>query len=221
MSSDWAQSFARVAALRKPGSRLDLDLDNGLRVRLRPIEPTDAPLLVAGFERLSPESRFMRFFTGMSHLTPAHLEYFTQIDYVDHYAVGASDRDRKSDVAGSPEGLGIGVARYIRSTDQPDEAESAVAVIDEYHGRGVGTLLLEALGVVAKTNGIDRFVSPVMTSNAMMLETHLALGGRTRAVPGDDTTVRAVIDLPGPDADFSESSLYAIFRDIAARGDSR
>jgi GNAT superfamily N-acetyltransferase len=40
---------------------------------------------------------------------------------------------------------GLGIARYVRHVSRPDAAEVAVTVIDDWQGRGLGTLLLEAV----------------------------------------------------------------------------
>ena len=54
-------------------------LRDGTRVRLRPIQPDDKHLLVRGFERLSEDSRYRRFFIPMSELSPAQREYLTEL----------------------------------------------------------------------------------------------------------------------------------------------
>jgi len=129
----------------------EVALRDGTRVRLRPILPEDKAVLVEGFRRLSPESRYRRFMAPIQELTDDELRYLTEIDYVDHFAWLALDLEQP----GHP---GIGVGRYVRIPEEPDVAEAAVTVVDDYYqGRGVGTLLLEALGAVALENGIRRF----------------------------------------------------------------
>lgn len=59
---------------------------------------------------LSPQSRYRRFLTPMSRLSPRLLRYLTEVDHHDHEAL----------VAESPEGDPVGVARIIRLTDNPD-----------------------------------------------------------------------------------------------------
>ncbi len=93
---------------------------------------TDAPLLADGFARLSDASRQMRFLTKKKELFPAELRYFTDVDHHDHEALGALDH------AG---GRGVGIARYVRDTEDPQAAEIAVAIVDDWQGRGLGTEL--------------------------------------------------------------------------------
>jgi GNAT superfamily N-acetyltransferase len=137
---------------------LDLTLRDGMRVRLRPVVPEDKERLVQGLERLSPASRYRRFMTAVARIPPRQLAYFTELDYVDHHAIGALALDEP----GEP---GIAVARYVRLPEQPDAAEVAVTVIDQYHACGVGTLLLQALSAVALEHGIATFRAEIMGDN--------------------------------------------------------
>src|SRR5690606_5870105 len=103
-------------------------------------------------------SRYRRFFTAMDRLSDRQLAFFTEVDYHDHFAWVALAVDEP----GQP---GIAVARYIRLADDPEAADIALAVLDEYQGRGLGGLLLEALVEVALANGIRRFVGHVLADN--------------------------------------------------------
>ena len=82
-------------------------LDDGTRVLIRPIRSSDKSLLQDGIQRLSPQSRYLRFLHYLERLTAAELRYLTEIDYRDHFAWVAVAVDQ-------PRPLGIGVARYIR-----------------------------------------------------------------------------------------------------------
>jgi hypothetical protein len=104
-------------------------LRDGARVVVRPVRPDDRELLLAGFERLGPESRYQRFLAPMAELSEANLAYVIDVDHHDHEALGAID---------PATGGGVGVARFIRCVDRPDTAEAAVTVIDDWQGRGVG-----------------------------------------------------------------------------------
>src|SRR5712691_9428433 len=107
-------------------------LRDGSVVHVRPIEPGDKKLLRAAFDRLGAESRYRRFLHPVKQLSERELAYFTEVDHYDHEAV----------LTVGPHGTEpVGVARYIRLAD-PKAAEVAIAVVDDWHGRGVGTLLL-------------------------------------------------------------------------------
>jgi len=141
----------------------DVVLADGATVHIRPIRPSDAEPVRALHERLSSESVYLRFFTVLPHLSPAMLERFVNVDYVDRMALVAELGDEV-----------IGVARYDRlSGGEVDlrgaEAEVAFTVDDVHQGRGLGTILLEHLAAAAKDNGISRFVADTLPQNRRML----------------------------------------------------
>jgi GNAT superfamily N-acetyltransferase len=143
----------------------DAELRDGTRIRLRLIRSDDKDRLRAGFEKLSPESRYLRFFAPKSELTDAELRYLTECDGVDHLAIGAS---RVTD--DGSEGDGLGVARFIRTVDDPTVAEAAIAVLDEVQGQGLGTVLFVRLVAAARERGIARFRCEVLAENVAMME---------------------------------------------------
>ncbi len=133
---------------------------DGIPVVVRPERPDDKALLLDGFRRLSDESRIRRFMAPIKELSEEQLRYLTEIDYVDHFAWAAVLADRPD--------VGIGVGRYIRLEAEPDVAEIAITVVDEYQGRGLGTLLLGMLAGTAQMAGIRRFRAFVLEDNAVM-----------------------------------------------------
>lgn len=137
-------------------------LGDGTRLLFRPIRPDDKERLVRGLAQLSPESRYLRFFSNVDHFTQDQLRYLTEVDFVDHCAWVAT----LADVAGQP---GAGVARWIRLADRPEEAEAAVTVVDEMQGRGIGTALLWLLARSALERGITAFRVAVLGENHAML----------------------------------------------------
>ena len=136
-------------------------LRDGSEIRIRQGQTDDRELLLRGFERLSEESRYRRFLAPMTELSDSMVDYLTDIDHHDHEAIVAID-------PGS--GEGVGVARYVRDSQSPDQAEVAVTVIDDWQGRGVGTLLLELIGSRARDEGINTFTAMVLATNTEMME---------------------------------------------------
>jgi len=63
-------------------------------------------------------------------LTADELDYLTELDGVDHFALGALATDAEG------QAQGVGVARFVRFGDETDSAEPTVAIVDEYQGRG-------------------------------------------------------------------------------------
>jgi RimJ/RimL family protein N-acetyltransferase len=140
--------------------RRTVTLRDGSRVFLRRITHEDKPRIAASFERLGAESRYRRFFSTKSQLSEAELAYLVDVDHHDHEAVVAIDR---------ASGDLIGVARYIRSPDDPELAEIAVTVADQWQGRGFGRALLGRLTHLARRAGIRRFAALVQKDNAASL----------------------------------------------------
>lgn len=174
-------------------------------IQVRPIEPADKAELAAAFGRLSPESRYRRFFSPRSSLGERELRYLTEVDHRDHEALIAVD-------PGS--GQGIGVARYVRLEDRPATAELGVVVRDDRQGEGIGSLLLQRLAVAARANGIERFSALILEDNRPMLNLIEELGD-VEVQEHESGTVRLEVPLP---AEGLGSSLRGMLR-AAARGD--
>jgi GNAT superfamily N-acetyltransferase len=145
-------------------------LGSGERILIRPIRRKDKDLLLDGLHRLSPESQYRRFFSPKPKLSAAQLRYLTEVDHRTHEALVAIDQST---------GDGIGVARFIRSTEHLSDAEAAVAVVDPWQDRGVGTALLDALAARAREEGVERFTVSVLTSNAPVLKLLRQFGDTT------------------------------------------
>ena len=139
---------------------------DGAQVDVRPIEPGDKDAMRDGFARLSPESRYERFLSPLDQLSNSMLRYFTEVDHHDHEALVAFDPEN---------GRALGVARYVREED-PEVAEAAIIVADDWHGRGLGTALLNELAERAREEGIHRFTAMVLARNEDMIDMLFRLG---------------------------------------------
>jgi len=176
-------------------------LRDGASIRIRPIAPDDRAELAAGFARLSPESRFRRFLSPVPRLSEQDLDYLTQIDHYDHEALVAL-------VAETDEG--IAVARYVRTG--PDRAEPAVAVVDDWQGRGVASALLDALAERARECGIRCFEATVLATNSQALALLQGLGETTYTHAGREV----VVTVPVPEPPGAGPRLLALLRATAA-----
>jgi GNAT superfamily N-acetyltransferase len=131
---------------------------DGTLVRLRLVRPEDKPLLLEGWSRLSPESRYRRFLTAKDHLTERELVRLTEMDGNNDLAIGAM-----AEIGGKE--VGIGIARFVRLRDRPNIAEAALVVVDDMQRKGLGTLLLRCLRDAAVERGIDAFACELLASN--------------------------------------------------------
>lgn len=154
---------ARQARLARSSGAMNraVRLRDGSAVVINPVRSADAPLLAEGFERLSAKSRLTRFLSPKKQLSARELRYFTDVDHHDHEALGAISIE---------DGRGVGIARYVRDTDDPQAAEIAVTIVDEWQGRGLGTLLLTQLSKRARQEGISRFNALVADGNEPVLK---------------------------------------------------
>jgi GNAT superfamily N-acetyltransferase len=200
------QAYLRgVAAAGAPTA--ETGVSRGERVRLRDgaeaivrqVDPDDKPLLLAGFAAMTDESRYQRFMTPKRRLTTAELAYFTEVDHFDHEALGAID---------PATGNGIGIARFVRERRGGPTAEAAVAVVDAWHGRGLGWALLERLAARAVEVGVREFSASLLTTNRAMLALFGRLG-RMDIRHDAGTTVRLTVALPTDHSDCLREALRA------------
>ena len=166
-------------------------LRDGASVKLRPIAPEDKSLLVAVFQRLGKESRYRRFSRSFRELPPTMLTYFTEVDHSHREAIIALE-------PGS--GQALGVARYVRLSGDPEAAEVAIAVIDDWQRRGLAPALLTELSRRAHHAGVRRFVALVRADNHDALALFRRVSDGKAQLIGPD--FRLVIELQ-PDMDWS------------------
>jgi RimJ/RimL family protein N-acetyltransferase len=133
-------------------------LPDGREVAIRPIRADDGDRLRASHARLSPESRYRRFLAAKPELSSADARYLVEIDGSDHFALVATAPDED----GRPI---VGVARYIRSPDNPEAAEFAIVVTDSYQRQGLGTALLSRLADAATARGVRSFRATTLADN--------------------------------------------------------
>jgi acetyltransferase len=141
-----------VSCLVRPG---DVALDESA-VELRRLERGDRAAVLEVFAGLGDRSRELRFLTAKPRLTSADLRQLTEVDHYDHVAVVA---------VSAAHGRPIGVARFVREPEHPDTADVAVAVVDDWQDRGVGTMLTNALVRRAAEVGVRRFTMMMAREN--------------------------------------------------------
>jgi RimJ/RimL family protein N-acetyltransferase len=127
-------------------------------VLIRPIRPNDKGLLADGLRRLSPESAQRRFLTPKRSFSRTELRYLTEVDGRDHVALVV-------EYPADPVRRLIAVARFVRLQDDPEAADVAFTVADDWQARGLGSLLGKHLAHAARNRDIRRFTATMASDN--------------------------------------------------------
>jgi RimJ/RimL family protein N-acetyltransferase len=181
-----------------------LKLRDGRVVDVRPLERSDRALLEAAIERLSDESRYLRFGTAKPHMTERELDRLVDVDHHASEALLALD---------PVTGRGVAVVRYVQLPGDPGVVELAATVADDWQGIGLGSALLAGIMQRACDEGHSALRAIVLAANsrsiamlrragfkgrpgtATLREYELALCGspvRIRVNPGAGAPVRAL-----------------------------
>jgi L-amino acid N-acyltransferase YncA len=131
-------------------------LRDGRVLPVRRLVPEDRAELAAAILRLSPQSRYLRFFAPRQKFSNGELTALTTLD----------GRHRDAIVALDPAGGHIvAVARYAELPSDPVTADVAITVCDELQGRGLGGALLDVVIGLATAAGFTRLHADVLAEN--------------------------------------------------------
>jgi CRP-like cAMP-binding protein len=137
---------------------LRVRLRDDTELYLRPVLPGDNERTAHGPVLFSSETFYRRFQTTRTP-TASLMTYLFEVDYVDHFVWVMTE---------GVDGPVVADARFVRDVADPNVAEVAFLVADDYQGRGVGTFLMDALAVAARGDGINRFTARVLSENYSM-----------------------------------------------------
>ncbi len=137
-----------------------ITIRNGRGILIRPIVPSDGPLIMDLFSRISPQSIFQRFLRQIHSLPEDLLHHFTHVDYESDFALVAIASEGGKDAV-------IAVGRYAHDPHE-DVTDLAIAVRDDWQHQGLGKPLLEKVVTIAREHGIHCFVSMMDPGNAVM-----------------------------------------------------
>lgn len=177
-----------IPRLVDPGALLSTthELDDGARVRLRLTRPSDAGLVRAFLEDLSPETRERRFLHPMPTVGDATVRHFTFYDPRERLAMAAC-----VPIDGAERIVGLADAAFLDT----GLAEIGMVVDDEHQRRGLGKLLSEAVAALAIKRGATHLKAHMLPGNAPMLRLFERLGRTVRTV--EDGTSTAYVRLRG------------------------
>jgi RimJ/RimL family protein N-acetyltransferase len=142
---------------------------------VRALGPDDRDALALTFARMSPESRRRRFLGPKPVLSERELTMLTDVDHVSHEALVAVDES---------DGNIVGVARYNAWTGRERVADLAVAVIDDWQGRRLGTRLAIQTLQRAKANGFSLITGTTFWDNRPARRMMRTLGFNTVGYDG-------------------------------------
>ncbi|MDQ6807393.1 MAG: GNAT family N-acetyltransferase [Actinomycetota bacterium] len=131
-------------------------LSDGTEVRIRHVTRRDESALLGFMQRLSPESRRLRFFS------PAY-----DLESAARWAASADGTDHLGLVALGSHGQILGHAACVRMYGP--RAEIAVEIDESCRHQGLATLLITGLAHEAEQKRIRSFVAEVLPENVQML----------------------------------------------------
>ena len=134
-------------------------LTDGTTIEIRPARPGDFDAVRDMHAKMSPDNLYLRFF-GVSALAAGQ-------------EAGRICREPAPDHGALLAVLGgevVGCGSFEVTDGGSRSVELAMAVADDMHSRGVGTLLLEHLISLARRRGIRAFTAETLVENALMLQ---------------------------------------------------
>jgi acyl-CoA synthetase (NDP forming)/GNAT superfamily N-acetyltransferase len=150
-------------------------LTDGTTIEIRATRPDDFDAVRNMHAKMSSENLYLRFFGLSRSAAEGEARRTCREPAPDHAALLAV-----------LEGQVVGCGSYEVVGDGSRSAEVAMAVADDMHRRGVGTLLLEHLISLARGRGVRTFVATTLSENALMMQVFAdaGLGARRALVDG-------------------------------------
>jgi acyl-CoA hydrolase/GNAT superfamily N-acetyltransferase len=146
----------------------------GVKITVRPLKPTDEPLLKELYYSLDERDRYLRFFELKKEFTHSKTQYEVNIDYQNVFSIGAFVGD-----IGSQEMIGTASYHYNARINM---AEFDFLVKKEWRGEGVGSFLYHQLIIIAKEKGIRGFYGNIHIQNRKTINI-IKKGGKTNINP--------------------------------------
>jgi acetyltransferase len=165
-------------------------MKDGTPVTIRPIRPEDEPLMVQFHTTLSERSVYLRYFCSLSLSTRVEHERLVRICFGSYDRGFALVADRTNPETGRHDVIGVGRFSAITRT----EAEAAVLVTDQWHGRGLGTELLASVARVAREEKFRKLSGEILRDNLATQAIFKKVGFKLHSMD-DPSSVSAVLQL--------------------------
>jgi RimJ/RimL family protein N-acetyltransferase len=141
---------------------IEHSLAGGLKIRFRPIRPSDEEEMRRLFYRFSDEAVYYRYFSPIRSMPHSRMQPYVNVDYRKVLSVVGLVGDPGS-------GRIVAEGRFARNPDD-SFAEVAFIVDEDYQGLGIATMLYRILIDLARERGIDGFTAGVLASNKAMMK---------------------------------------------------
>ncbi|MBS3731360.1 MAG: GNAT family N-acetyltransferase [Desulfobacterales bacterium] len=134
---------------------------DNLKVRFRPLRPSDEEEMRRLFYRFSDESVYYRYFTPLKTMPHARMQTYVNVDYSKDMSIVG--------VVGEPgQGHIVAEGRYVKDPHSP-YGDVAFIVDEAYQGYGIATYMYKMLIRLAKERGLQGFTADVMPANKAMM----------------------------------------------------
>ena len=138
------------------GTVEDVMLSGNRRLRVRPLRQCEDGPVRELYRRLSPRTRYLRFFSPMPELPDSVLRLLTCLDGRRGIALLGELQ--------TPVGQEIVALGSFGATDD-GLAEVALVVSDEWQRQGIGTLIADRVLRAAEARGFHRFIAHALWDN--------------------------------------------------------
>ena len=145
-------------------------LDDGTKVKFRPIHPTDMTKMRDLLYKLSEGTVYYRFGWNIKKFSQKQIQNFVYVDHRKEVAIVGT-------VPGAAEEEIIALSGYYLD-EKTNRAEVALVVLDEWQNHGIGTFMLKYLSRVAQKNGIRGFTAEIHVTNRKMQTVMHKLSGK-------------------------------------------
>jgi len=159
-----------------------ITLGSGEELFLRPVKTTDIELVIDFYRKLSPRTKYLRFFTPKKEARVDRVKRFTTVDYKKSMVIVAIYNSKI-----------VGAARYDWD-DEEKGLELAETVRDDWQGKGLGTILFKYIVSVAKDNGFKTMTALILDENKKALSILKKTVGDLR-MKYESNFIRATFDI--------------------------
>ena len=175
-------------------------LSDGTTIEIRPARADDIDAVRDMHTKMSTDNLYLRFFGVSLVAAEQEARRLCREPAPDHVALLAV-----------LDGELIGCGSYEVAGDDSRSAEFAMAVADDMHNRGVGTLLLEHLISMARGQRLHAFTAETLVENALMLKVFADAGLQPQRALAD-----GVYDLTFPLPSGEADAALGAYRDAVA-----